>query len=59
MEARYYLYLARRLGLLEHRRYRQLTRFQDSAVREIELMLQTGKGENRSCFALEGETNLR
>jgi hypothetical protein len=36
MEARYYLYLARRLGFLELRRYRQLTAIQDAAVREVE-----------------------
>lgn len=59
MEARYYLYLARRLGLLEHRRYRQLTGFQDSAVREIELMLRNGEGGNRSCFTLEDRAKLR
>jgi hypothetical protein len=59
MEARYYLYLARRLGFLEHRRYRQLTSFQDLAVREIEAILQSRKEGGRSCFALESDRKLR
>ncbi len=42
MEARYYIYLARRLGFLEHRRYRQLTAIQDVAVREVELFIRCG-----------------
>ena len=42
MEARYYLYLARRLGFLEHRRYRQLTAIQDVAVREVEAFIRCG-----------------
>jgi len=42
MEARYYLYLARRLGFLEHRRYRQLTAIQDVAVREVEAVMRCG-----------------
>ena len=39
LEGRYYLYLARRLGLLDLRRYRGLAAAQDSALREVEAML--------------------
>lgn len=39
LETRYYLYLARRLGLLDLRRYRQLTGQHDAALREIEAVL--------------------
>ena len=35
-ESRYYLYLARRLGLLDLRQYRALSVRHDAAVREIE-----------------------
>ena len=59
MEARYYLYLARRLGFLEHRRYRQLTSFQESAVRELEASLQRSTGGDLSGFALESDRKLR
>lgn len=38
-EARYYLYLARRFGLLDLRRYRSLTCRQDVAYRELESAL--------------------
>jgi len=34
-ESRYYLYLARRFGVLDGRRYRALTVRQDAALREI------------------------
>jgi four helix bundle protein len=36
IEGRYFLYLARRFGLLDARRYRGLSLRQDSALREIE-----------------------
>jgi hypothetical protein len=39
LEARYLLYVARRTGLLDLRPYRQLTARQDSALREVELLL--------------------
>lgn len=39
-EGRYYLYLARRLGLLDVKRYRGLTARQDAALREIDRLLQ-------------------
>ncbi len=42
LEGRYYLYLARRFGLLDPRRYRTLTVRQDAAMREIERMLRKG-----------------
>ena len=35
-EARYYLYLARRFGLLDARSYRALTLRQDAALRELD-----------------------
>ncbi len=38
-ESRYYLYLARRLGILDVRGYRGLCSRHDSAAREIELLL--------------------
>ncbi len=38
-EARYYLYLARRIGLLDLRRYRALAIRHDAALREVEAML--------------------
>jgi four helix bundle protein len=40
IEGRYYLYLARRLGLLDVKRYRGLTTRQDVALREIDALLQ-------------------
>lgn len=40
IEGRYYLYLARRLGLLDVKRYRGLTARQDAALREIDRLLQ-------------------
>jgi four helix bundle protein len=39
IEARYYLYLARRLGMLNARSYRGLTARQDTALREIARLL--------------------
>lgn len=39
IEGRYYLYLARRFGLLDSRRYRALTTRQDAALRELEALL--------------------
>ena len=38
-EARYYLYLARRVGLLDLRRYRGLTTRQDVALKELDMLL--------------------
>jgi len=43
-EGRYYLYIARRFGMLDTRRYRALTLRQDAALREIQLLL-AGAGE--------------
>ena len=40
IEGRYYLYLARRLGVLDVKRYRGLTSRQDAAVRELDRLLQ-------------------
>ena len=42
VEGRYYLYLARRLGLLDVKRYRALTTRQDVALRELDLLLSPG-----------------
>ena len=42
VEGRYYLYLARRLGLLDVKRYRGLTTRQDVALRELDLLLAPG-----------------
>lgn len=39
MEGRYYLYLARRLGLLELKLYRGLTARQDAAIKELDALL--------------------
>ena len=39
-EGRYYLYLARRLGLLDARHYRGLTARHDAALRELDLLLE-------------------
>jgi len=39
IESRYYIYLARRFGLLDHRRYRALASRQDAALRELESFL--------------------
>ena len=36
IEGRYYLYLARRLGLLDLRRYRAVAARQDAALKEVE-----------------------
>ena len=42
IEGRYYLYLARRFGLLDRRRYHALTVRQDAALRELEQLLAPG-----------------
>jgi four helix bundle protein len=42
IEGRYYLYLARRFGLLDQRRYRALTARQDAALRELDAVLAAG-----------------
>jgi four helix bundle protein len=42
MEGRYYLYLARRFGLLDAKGYRALTVRQDAALREIDAVLSVG-----------------
>jgi four helix bundle protein len=39
IEGRYYLYLARRFGILDLRRYRALTARQDAALRELDALL--------------------
>lgn len=39
IEGRYYLYLARRLGLLDVKHYRGLAARQDAALRELETLL--------------------
>jgi four helix bundle protein len=39
LEIRYLLYLARRLGCLDLKRYRQLTTLQDAALRELAALL--------------------
>jgi hypothetical protein len=39
LEIRYYLYLARRLGCLDIKRYRHLAALQDAAMREIEPLI--------------------
>ena len=39
LEIRYYLYLARRLGYIDVRRYRHLTSHQDAALRELDGLL--------------------
>jgi four helix bundle protein len=40
LEVRYYLYLARRLGFLDIKRYRSLVTQQDAALREVEALLE-------------------
>jgi four helix bundle protein len=39
IEGRYYLYLARRFGILDLRRYRALAARQDAALRELDALL--------------------
>jgi four helix bundle protein len=39
IESRYYLYLARRFGALDAKRYRALTARQDAALRELDALL--------------------
>jgi four helix bundle protein len=39
LEVRYYLYLSRRLGFLDIKRYRSLVAQQDAALREVESLL--------------------
>jgi hypothetical protein len=39
-QGRYYLYLARRLGLIDARHYRGLTARHDAALRELDLLLE-------------------
>jgi four helix bundle protein len=39
LEIRYFLYLARRLGCLELKRYRELTTLQEAALREVGTLL--------------------
>ena len=46
LEGRYYLYLARRLGLLDLKRYRGLTVRQDVALRELEVVLSGTSAES-------------
>jgi len=50
LEGRYHLYLARRLGLFDVRRYRALSFRQEAALREIEAALEPapGSGAGRS-----------
>ena len=48
IEGRYYLYLARRFGLLDQRRYRALTLRQDAAVRELDAALRPPPARARS-----------
>ncbi len=43
IEGRYYLYLARRFGLLDLKRYRALTLRQDAALRELETLLRRSR----------------
>jgi four helix bundle protein len=40
LEVRYFLYLARRLGCLDLKRYRQLATLQDAALRELAALRQ-------------------
>ena len=42
LEVRYYLYLARRLGCIDLKRYRHLAHLQDSALRELGSLLADG-----------------
>lgn len=44
LEVRYYLYLARRLGFLDIKRYRSLVTQQDAALREVESLLTSAAG---------------
>jgi four helix bundle protein len=44
IESRYYLYLARRFGLLDSRRYRALALRQDAALRELDNLLRPRQG---------------
>lgn len=56
LEARYYLSLARRLGFVDARRYRQLAVRQDAALRELEAVARrsrTGEGNGRSAQSVE------
>ena len=39
LEIRYFLYLARRLGCIDLKRYRQLSTLQDAALRELAALL--------------------
>lgn len=41
LQGRYYLYVARRVGLLDLKRYRGLTVRQDAALRELDVLLGT------------------
>jgi len=43
LESRYHLYLARRLGCLEARRYRRLGASQDAALSEIDALVSGGR----------------
>ena len=54
IEGRYYLYLARRFGLLDVRRYRSLTARQDAALRELDALLRAGQGGGAPCPARSG-----
>ncbi len=49
LELRYYLYLARRLGVFDLKRYRALAASQDAALRELDLLL--GAGPDSSAGA--------
>lgn len=49
LEIRYYLYLARRLGFLDLRRYRLLTQQQDAALRELDSLLGPATAPPRGC----------
>jgi four helix bundle protein len=48
LEGRYYLMVARRLGLVDPKAYRGLTARQDAALRELELLLQPAAAKARS-----------
>jgi hypothetical protein len=49
IEGRYYLYLARRFGLLDLKRYRALTLRQDAALRELEAVLRRPGAEGTAA----------
>jgi len=57
LEVRYYLYLARRLGCLDLKRYRHLAHLQDAALRELGALLSESRTEATFPIASDAQAS--